>query len=158
MESFMAAPSSTESVAPASGSATPGYFERTVWWRFVLAVSIVVASTAWALTTRSSGVETSRHSLLHWKFWLHPVEWNPDARKPYLQGDLRALAVWRPPEGKAWVYFGGADGFAVRRGLDDEEWEPVPLPKSVATRQNPSDPATGAAPAQPVAPAGGAKK
>lgn len=117
-------------------------FRQAVWLRFVLAVAIVAVSTIWALTTRTTGVESARRPIVHWKFWTHPLEWNPNARKPYLQGDLKALAVSQPPQGKAWVYFGGSDGFVVRRGLDDEEWEAIPLPKIVEARQDSSTPAS----------------
>lgn len=121
-----------------SGQSAAGRLKNTVWWRFALAIAIVAISTMWSLTTRTSGVEPSRPSLFHWKFWTRPLEWNPNARKPYLQGDLQALAVSRPGQGKAWVYFGGVDGFVVRRGLDEEDWESVPLPKSVDMRQIPT--------------------
>ncbi|MEN9306485.1 MAG: hypothetical protein RL173_417 [Fibrobacterota bacterium] len=123
---------------PSSSESASGRLKNTVWWRFALAIAIVAISTMWSLTTRTSGVEPSRPSLFHWKFWTRPLEWNPNARKPYLQGDLQALAISRPPQGKAWVYFGGVDGFVVRRGLDDEDWEPVPLPKSVEIGQIPT--------------------
>lgn len=122
----------TESAAPAPSSADASRGSRpAVWWRFALALAIVAASTMWALTTRSSGVVAPR-SPLHWKFWIHPLEWNPEARKPYLQGDLRAVAVVRSASGDR-VYFGGPDGFVVRRELDGEAWETASLSKSDAT-------------------------
>ncbi len=105
-----------------------------LYWRFGLAVFLLAFATYWALNAKP-GSDMERRPPWSLAFWIHPLEWNTEARKPMLKGGFHAVATVGD-NADGWVYFGSDSGFVIRRRLNDEIWDTVPLPKALSNVQD----------------------
>jgi hypothetical protein len=116
------------------------FFQGSLVWRFALAFSLLLGASIWALQAKPKTGSPGSFDLLSLSFWVRPLEWNTDARKPRLSGDFYAVTTTTSPDGEGWVYFGSDDGFIIRRKLNENVWDTLPLRQAKAG--NPNDTAT----------------